>query len=147
MATLAPETQVAILSTVMNGVLLDLERARMEREDFRQGKGPCTALNMGFTNPNFTTKQILRSCKSEIECLHQRLEVYMQESEDEEEFAHTFLLGDPVSMQVAGENGVGTVNGVVTQEPQVGTSSFYMVQWDSRTSNLAHKSRLYHRTA
>ena len=35
MATLAPETQVAILSTVMSGVLLDLERARMEREDFR----------------------------------------------------------------------------------------------------------------
>ena len=145
MATLAPETQVAILSTVMDGVLLDLERARMEREDFRQGKGPCTALNMGFTNPNFTTERILRNWGNEINDLNQRLD--RQESESEDEFAHSFLLGDPVSMQVAGENGVGTVNGVVTQEPQVGTSSFYMVQWESGTSNLAHKSRLYHRTA
>ena len=45
----------------------------------------------------------------------------MQESESEDELAHSFLLGDPVSMQVVGENGVGTVNGVVIQEPQVGT--------------------------
>ena len=39
--TLPLETQVAILSTTMDGVLLDLERARMEREDFRQGNAPA----------------------------------------------------------------------------------------------------------
>ena len=37
---MAAEAQAAILAPVMDGVLLDLERARMEREDFRQGRGP-----------------------------------------------------------------------------------------------------------
>ena len=35
MATLNPETVAAILSTTMSSVLLDLERASMEREDWR----------------------------------------------------------------------------------------------------------------
>ena len=116
----------------------------MEREDFRQGKGPCTALNMGFTNSNCTTKQILLNMGNEINVLNQRLE-YRQESESEDEFAHSFLLGDPVYMQVAGENGVGTINGVVIEEPQ--DPFFYMVQWESGTSSLVHRIRLYHRTA
>ena len=59
-ATPPADAQVAILSTVMDGVLLDLERARMEREDFRQGNSPCTALGPDFKDPNCTTKEALR---------------------------------------------------------------------------------------
>ena len=54
------ETQAAILATAMDSVLLDLERARMEREDFRQGNSPCTALGPDFRDPNCTTKEALR---------------------------------------------------------------------------------------
>ena len=54
------DAQVAILSTVMDGVLLDLERARMEREDFRQGNSPCAAICRDFRDPNCTTKAFFR---------------------------------------------------------------------------------------
>ena len=59
-ATPPADAQVAILSTVMDGVLLDLERARMEREDFRQGNSPCAAICRDFRDPNCTTKAFFR---------------------------------------------------------------------------------------
>ena len=57
-ATPPADAQVAILSTVMDGVLLDLERARMERENL--GNSPCTALGPDFRDPNCTTKAFFR---------------------------------------------------------------------------------------
>ena len=55
-ATLPADAQVAILSTVMDGVLLDLERARMEREE---GNAPVT-FEPDFRDPNCTTKALFR---------------------------------------------------------------------------------------
>ena len=40
-SSLTPDLAAKVLSTTMDSVLLDLERARMEREDFRQGNGPA----------------------------------------------------------------------------------------------------------
>ena len=36
------DTKANILATMVDSILLDLERARMTAEDFRQGRGPCT---------------------------------------------------------------------------------------------------------
>lgn len=40
MAQLSAELANRVLATTMDSMLLDLERARMEREDFRQGNAP-----------------------------------------------------------------------------------------------------------
>ena len=53
------EAKAEILATVMDGVLLDLERARMEREDFRQGNAPVT-FDPDPRDPNCTTKALFR---------------------------------------------------------------------------------------
>ena len=48
-----------ILSMTMDSVLLDLERARMEREDFRQGNGPHPAAAM--FDPNISWRSECRA--------------------------------------------------------------------------------------
>ena len=63
------DTKAAILATVMDAVLLDLERARMEREDFRQGNAPCCAAT-GYYVTAFetkTTKEIFMATIAERE--------------------------------------------------------------------------------
>ena len=45
MSELPAAIQLSIVSTAMDSVLLDLERARMEREDFRQGNAPTSSLH------------------------------------------------------------------------------------------------------
>ena len=82
--TLPADAQVAILSTVMDGVLLDLERARMEREDFRQGNSPCTALTPDFRNPNLTTEEAFRRIMISDRSINAfaRMEAQIQEMND-----------------------------------------------------------------
>ena len=41
------DVKTEIVTRTMDSVLLDLERARMEREDFKQGNAPTSAISVG----------------------------------------------------------------------------------------------------
>ncbi len=55
------------LPTAMDKVMLDLERARMEREDFRQGKANVSGYFPETANDNFSwTCQVIRNLDNEV---------------------------------------------------------------------------------
>ena len=57
MSELPAAIQLSIVSTAMDSVLLDLERARMEREDFRQGNAPARLVVTHTGDRTFTWRQ------------------------------------------------------------------------------------------
>ena len=62
------DVKAEILTRTMDSVLLDLERARMTAEDFRQGNGPCSAVE-GLETSNLMTKQALLNLSAQSDVL------------------------------------------------------------------------------